>query len=98
MENITISLQDLQRCSQDIRVKNEFIYDVLINIKNEMNSLNQYWVSDSSNMIREKFNAFSVNFEEVKQVIESYATYLDQTVSTYDSVENTITANASSFK
>ena len=98
MENITISLSDLQKCSADIRIKNELIYDVLSMIKKEMNSLNNYWMSDSSNMIRDKFNLFSLNFDEIKQVIESYAIYLDQTVTTYDSVENTLTSNASSFK
>lgn len=97
MENIKISLQEVSNLSSSLRTINGRIYDLLQNAKQEMNSLSSIWDSDGSDTIRQRFNLFGNKFEDLKIVIDSYARFLDNTVSSYDSLENTINANASSF-
>ena len=42
-------------------------------------------------------NQFAAQFETQKQIIESYARFLDTAVSSYDTLEATIQNNAGSF-
>ena len=70
----------------------------LLQIKNLMNSLDGYWLSDSADEIRSRFNMFAMRFQTQKQTIESYAGFLDLAVESYDSLESSITGNASGMQ
>ena len=98
MSNINISLSEVSDMASRIRNVNQMMYDSLVQMKNDMNSLNGTWVSDGSEEIRNHFNQFATRFEKQKEVIEQYAAFLDLTVSSYDSLESTITSNASSLQ
>lgn len=74
------------------------IYDLLQKMKTDMNSLDTSWVSDSGNEIRSRFQLFSNRFETQKEVIDSYAGFLDLVVSTYDTNESTMSSNASGIQ
>ncbi len=95
--NIKIALQEVTEISQKIKNLNNSIYELLSNVKTDMNELNLVWVSQGSETIKDRFNSFSRKFEEIKEVINSYGNFLDYTVSTYESLENTINSNASNF-
>lgn len=97
MDNIKISLDEVNNCAQTIRMINQSLYDILSDTKKEMNSLNISWISDSAETIRQRFNQFSNKFEAQKETIDSYAKFLDFTISSYDSLETTINSNAESF-
>lgn len=97
MENIKISLQEVNNLASSLKTINVKMYDLLQNAKYEMNSLSSVWESDGSDTIRQRFNLFGNKFEDLKTVIDSYVRFLETTVSSYDSLENTINANASSF-
>ncbi len=97
MDNIKISLAEVSNCSQVIRTLNQKMYDLLITMKKEMNDLNGSWISESGETIRQRFNQFATKFDIQKETIDSYSKFLDLTVSSYDSLETTINANASSF-
>ncbi|MEG0163907.1 pore-forming ESAT-6 family protein [Anaerorhabdus sp.] len=97
MDDIKISLNEVSECVGQLRNLGNQIYDHLQLIKKEMDSLNGSWISESGETIRGKFTIFSNRFVQQREVIQSYATFLDLTVSSYDSLENTINANASNF-
>ena len=63
MNGIKISLQEVVNCQKQIESLNIKIYDLLNDMKNQMNGLNVSWVSDSANTIRDRFNQFSNRFE-----------------------------------
>ena len=95
MNGIKISLQEVVNCQKQIESLNIKIYDLLNDMKNQMNGLNVSWVSDSANTIRDRFNQFSNRFEMQKETINNYVKFLDMTVNSYDSLEQTINTNAS---
>ena len=97
MVEIKITLDDVSNLSSELRSLNNNMSETLNNVRNMMNELSSYWKSDSGEIIVNKFNTFAKKFDEEQETIESYAKFLDYTVSTYDSLESTIKSNASSF-
>ena len=97
MSSINISLNEVNDLSNEIKRINTNILDILNYAKQEMMSLSNDWQSSGSEMIRNRFQYFSNKFIEQKDVIDSYARFLDYTVASYDSLETTITKNASSI-
>lgn len=97
MERIQIDLAAVSDAARMIRSKNELLYDLLTQMKKQMNDLSAVWISEGSESIRARFQVFSSQFDVQKDIIERYAAFLDSTVNSYDSMESTITVNASSF-
>ncbi len=97
MSELKISLAEVRECAQEMRRLNTSIDTVLTNAKEEMRALSGIWQSDGSEMIRQRFEHFARKFIEEKETIEEYAQFLDRTADSYDSLESTITENASSF-
>ncbi len=97
MEQLKISLADVSNTASNIRVVNQQIYEILKNAKNEIDKLQAFWQSESSETARQRFAQFSMQFDVQREVIESYAQFLDYTVQTYDSLETAINSNATSF-
>ena len=98
MANIQISLQEVQDTANQLRSLNMLMDEELNAMKSEMNRLESSWISDGSLEIRNKFNLFSSRFEKQKETINQYAKFLDLAVSSYDTLETTITSNASGMQ
>lgn len=98
MANIQISLQEVQDTANQLRSLNMLMDEELNAMKSEMNRLDSSWISDGSLEIRNKFNLFSTRFEKQKETINQYAKFLDLAVSSYDTLETTITSNASGMQ
>lgn len=98
MANIRISLQEVQDTANQLRSLNMLMDEELNAMKSEMNRLDSSWISDGSLEIRNKFNLFSTRFEKQKETINQYAKFLDLAVSSYDTLETTITSNASGMQ
>lgn len=98
MSNIRISLAEVADTAAKIRSLNEQMYNNLNEMKKEMGLLDGTWISDGSTEIRSRFNLFALRFEKQKAVIDSYARFLDLTVQSYDTLESTITGNASGMQ
>lgn len=98
VEGIKISLGEVAKTAGTIRTINQNLSTRLEDIKKEMNNLANTWQSDASNTVRENFNALAPRFEEYKNVVDSYAKFLDATVANYDATETAINSNASAFK
>ena len=98
IEGIKISLGEVSSTAGSIRTINTNLGTRLDEIKKEMNDLAQTWQSDASNTVRERFNSLAPKFDNYRQIIESYAKFLDNTVTNYDATESSINSNASAFK
>lgn len=94
MDNLKVNLQEVSDLASKIRVINNNIYDCLNNAKTKMNDLSNTWQSDGSEAIRLKFNTLANHFETQKEIIENYSKFLDNTVTSYDTLESTIVFNA----
>ncbi|THF73924.1 pore-forming ESAT-6 family protein [Cohnella fermenti] len=98
IEGISISLGEVSKTAGTIRTLNNSLSDRLDQIMKAMNDLESTWSSDASTTIRNKFNSLSPRFKEYYQVVDSYASFLDTTVTNYDTAETQINNNASAFK
>ncbi|MBR3310469.1 MAG: WXG100 family type VII secretion target [Solobacterium sp.] len=98
MAMINISMNEVSDTAGKIRNLNQMMYEELNEMKREMNSLNGSWISDASEEIRNRFNQFSLRFDNQKEVIDSYAKYLDMTVSSYETLEAAVQNNASTMQ
>ena len=97
MDQINISLAEVSNIATQIRNYNANLDDILSYVNSQMNSINSIWQSEGEERLLAAFQRFSARFIEESEVLESYASFLDQTVSDYDSLESTIVANASNF-
>lgn len=99
MDNqIMISMPEVSNTAASIRNHNTKLDETLNYVSRIMNELNNAWESDGQQTLISRFAHFSEKFINEYEVIESYARFLDDTVSSYDSLESTIVANASNFK
>lgn len=96
-DGIKISLDEVSQTAATIRTLNTSMMTTLDNVKKEINALSATWKSDAGDNIRTRFNTMSASFEEYRKIVDSYATFLDDTVNTYETTENTINANADAF-
>lgn len=95
---IRISLPEVSNIASEIRAMNNQMDEKLSYAKRLMNELNSVWLSNGQETLLQRFNKFSSRFIEESQIIESYAQFLDDTVSQYDTLESTFVANASNFE
>lgn len=96
-DQIMISLSEVSNTAESIRKHNSELDDTLNYVSKIMNELNSVWQSDGEETLLTRFRHFSQKFLSEYEVIETYARFLDDTVSSYDSLESTIVANASNF-
>lgn len=98
IEGINITLAQVTSTAASIRTINKNLTDKLLEMKTEVNNLTSTWQSDASTTIQNNFNSFSKRFDEYRSVIESYALFLDKTVTDYNETETAINNNAGAFK
>ncbi|MCD5324192.1 MULTISPECIES: pore-forming ESAT-6 family protein [Pontibacillus] len=98
VEGIHISLGEVQKTAGSIRTINQNLALRLEEIQKEMNNLSSTWQSDASETIRANFNALAPKFETYREVVDSYAKFLDNTVTNYEAAETSINSNAQAFK
>lgn len=98
IEGISISLNEVSSTAGTLRSLNSTLGANLANIKSEINNLQTTWQSDSADTIQSKINGMQVQFDEYSKVIEAYAKFLDETVSSYQETENAINSSASAFQ
>ncbi|MBR5341692.1 MAG: pore-forming ESAT-6 family protein [Erysipelotrichaceae bacterium] len=96
-DNIRITLPEVADTAAQIRNYNNTLDNILSYVSKIMNDLNSIWLSDGEEMLLSRFQRFANKFIDESEVIESYAKFLDSTVTDYDSLESTIVANASNF-
>lgn len=96
MPDIKITFEEVKTMTAKIRTHNEKLTSTLADIKSAINALEADWTSDTSDTIRSKITGMQPKFDSYKEVIESYAKFLDNSVAKYESTEGTLNSNASS--
>ena len=97
-DGILVSTQVLVDTASKVRSINASMDGKLADINSKMNSLESTWQSAAASDIRAAMNALKPRFEEYKNVVESYAKFLNNTAQTYDTTETTAQNNANQFK
>lgn len=97
MEELKISMPEVSQTASQIRSYNSKLDETLSYVNKIMNELNSIWLSEGEETLLGRFQKFSQKFIYESEIIENYARFLDDTVSSYDSLESTIVANASNF-
>ena len=97
-DQIKITASEIANAASQMRSLNAQLDETLKHITNMMNDLSSYWQSTGAETIVSKFKYFSNRFIAESETIEQYCKFLDLTVQTYDSLESTITSNASNFE
>lgn len=98
MNDIRITLPEVSNSAANIRNINSNMDEVLTNVSRMMSELSGFWKGTAGETIVQRFNKFANRFIDESETIEEYAKFLDYTVSSYDSLESTITSNASNFE
>ena len=98
MDHLNISLEQVSETAALLRTLNQSMYDSLQQMKRYMNDTDSSWMSEAGETIRTRFNKFALRFESQKEDIDSYARFLDRTVTDYDTLETTLNANASGMQ
>ncbi len=99
MDNsIKITTQELKDTATKVRTINANLKDKLDDIKATMNGLEATWQSDAAEDIRAAMNALDPNFDQYWSVVNSYATFLDDSAAKYETTEGQIQNAAGAFK
>lgn len=98
VDGINISLNEVSATANTLRTLNTTLASDLTSIKTEINNLSSSWQSDGADTIQAKINGMQTTFENYQKVIDSYAKFLDETVSSYQTAESSVNANASAFQ
>ena len=98
MSEISISFKGVKDTAKQVRDCNVSLDEKLQEIKRIINELESSYPSDTSDTIRSKINGMQKYFTTYKQVIDSYADFLDAAADQYEHVEGTLNQNAAQFK
>lgn len=96
MPDIKITFEEVRMKAKQLRGYNSTLTETLNNIKQTINNLEPQWTSDTSDTIRAKITGMQPKFDTYKEVVESYAKFLDNTAAQYEGTENTLNSNAAS--
>ena len=97
MDQLQITLAQVTQTAASIRSQNQQLNSCLQEIGTSMNQLAAYWQSPASEKIRSRFHGMLPVFDNYRSIVESYAKFLDQTVSTYQSMEAQLNAMANGY-
>lgn len=97
MPDIKITFEEVRIAAGQIRKHNEVLTETLLQIKAAINALESEFTADTSDTIRSKITGMQPKFDSYKEVIESYAKFLDNTVAQFESTESSLNSNASQF-
>lgn len=98
MADIKITFAEVKGKATQIRRCNDNLTEYLNDIKTKISSLDAQWTSDASDTIRGKINGMQSKFDNYHSIIETYAAFLETTVSNYEQTEQVINSNASQFE
>jgi WXG100 family type VII secretion target len=97
MSDIKISFEEVKEKADRIRALNDALTQTLHHAKAVIHGLESQWAGDASDVLRAKITAMQPRFDAHRDVIESYARFLESAVSQYAALERTIGGNAGQF-
>lgn len=98
MPRIEISLDHLATLVSDIRLENQKLDDAFSDLSRCIQGLEESWEGEAAIAYHESFIRMTPRFRQYQEVIESYATFLDQTIENYRLTEMALMKNAENFQ
>lgn len=93
---IEISTQVLRDTAETVRRLKESLNDTLKDANTTVQNLESTWDSDAGRRIREGMRSMESRFEQYRNIVETYAAFLETTADEYDRIETDLTRNANS--
>lgn len=93
-----INWDEVRATASAIRGLNEKLTLNLQDIKTQMNNMMSSWDSAASNALIANFNALAPKFENYREVVDSYSTFLDTAANTWQETDQAINNNANAFR
>ncbi len=97
MDNVKITIAEVQQTANLIRVQNEKLDHCLKDIHMTMKQLATYWQSPAQTTLQARFQALLPVFDNYHAIVSSYASFLDQTAMTYQNLEKQLQTGADQF-
>lgn len=97
-ESIHIALEEVRETAGEIQRLSTEMDNSLQAIKQEMDALQNTWISEGASEIQERFQTFARRFAQQKEEIDSYVRFLYMTASSYDALESSIKNNANGLQ
>ena len=89
IDGIQISTSDLFDAANKITDLNSKMDADLAQIKAQIKALRDTWQSDSANEVEEKINSLAPRFEQFRDIVDRYKSFLTTTANNYESTEFT---------
>lgn len=97
MDDLYISLEQLSQSALMIRMHNKKMQECLKDISLSMNTMSSTWQSPSAQTLATRFHSLLPVFEHYDQIVESYASYLESTKQSYETLEEQLQSVANEF-
>lgn len=98
MPRIEISLDHLATLVSEIRLENQKLDAAFSDLSTSVQALEESWEGQASRAYHESFLKMTPRFRQYQDVIEAYATFLDQTIENYRMTELALMKNAENFQ
>lgn len=98
MDTLTITLEDVTTVANKIRQYNDQLRDNLKEISHSISQLTSTWQSPAAQTMQSKFQTMLPVFDQYKTIVDTYAKFLDQTVISYQAMDQQLNANADAFQ
>lgn len=97
MATMYVNYGNFESWAAKIKSRNEKLRDDLMEIKNEVTSLESTHISNSAITTREKITGMQPKFEQYYDVVDTYARFVKSTGETYRAVEDMLDGRADQF-
>lgn len=97
MEGIQITLAKLTSTAQEVRALNSELTQELSMISQIMKEVGANWQGLASDTTHARFARLEPAFENYREIIDSYAQFLEATAASYEATEQSINQSASSL-
>lgn len=98
MDTLSITLEEVSQTAVQLRAHNTQLNEYLQDIYRCMNQLMSEWQSPAATTIQMKFQGMLPVFDRYHAVVEDYAKFLDQSVTTYQTMESRLNTRAETFQ
>ena len=94
MDGMTVDSVELRNAAESLRKYVSEMSATLDNAKTTTKNTAGSWESAAAENLRTRFNDLSATFQDFYDAITNYATFLDNTATSYEEADKTVTSKA----
>jgi hypothetical protein len=96
--SVHIQVERVREASQQLKVQNQQIADVLMAMKQRIINIKPYFDSAAAVEFQNHFIQFSKRFLEMQETIEQYIQFLELTSSSYETLDASLKGNVNGMQ